>query len=112
MLRSHPGPWCLGTGEGTGWKAAGIDRPSPHLCAYLLHHHTELALGAEYRLDPREPLDTGEDLGWANKDLAWVEAIGVIKEETLQGVRAEERAQVGSGVTHRVDLMLSRMPCC
>lgn len=63
-----------------------MTQPSPHqLGPYLLHHHTELAFGAEYRLDPREPLDTGEDLSRANEHLAWVEAIGVIKEETLKG---------------------------
>ena len=57
---------------------------------YLFDHHAELALGAEHRLDARQPLDAGEDLGRANEHLAWVEAIGIIEEETLQDWGPEE----------------------
>lgn len=54
--------------------------PSP----YLFHYHPKFALGAEHGLDPRQPLDAGENLGWADEHLARVEAVGIIEEETLQ----------------------------
>lgn len=52
--------------------------------SHLFHYHSELALGAEHRLDPRQPLDTGEDLGWADEHLTRVEAVGIVKEEALR----------------------------
>lgn len=61
-----------------------VAAPAPR--PYLFHHHPELALGAEHRLDPRQPLDTGEDLGRADEHLARVEAVRIVKEETLRDV--------------------------
>lgn len=60
----------------------------------LLHHHSELALPAEDGLDPRQPLDVGEDLGWTDEDLARVEPVGFVKEEAL-GRPAEGPPQRG-----------------
>lgn len=59
MLESHLGHQGLGTGGQAGGQQCSPRTwslqfyPSPHwLCPYLLHYHTELALGAEHRLDP------------------------------------------------------------
>lgn len=54
----------------------------------LLDDHSEFALPAEDRFDPRQPLDIREDFGWADEDLAWVETIRFMKEQAL-GRRAE-----------------------
>ena len=54
-------------------------RPSSH----LLDDHPELALLADHRLDPGQPLDVGEYLGWANQNLAWVKTIGLVVKNSL-----------------------------
>lgn len=51
--------------------------------SYLFDHHPELALLAEYGLDPGEPLDIGEDFGRPDQHLAWVETVGLFEEQTL-----------------------------
>lgn len=70
------------------WRLRSCPRPlvpGP----YLFHYHPKFAFGAEDGLDPRQPLDAGEDLGWADEHLARVEAVGIIKEETLQDLGPE-----------------------
>lgn len=72
-------------------QGAEAEAPAPRQ-PYLFHHHAELALRAEHGLDPRQPLGAREDLGGADEHLARVEAIGVIKEETLQDVGPERKS--------------------
>lgn len=90
-------------------RRAGSADPGVEVAAqtprpYLFHHHPELALGAEHRLDPRQPLDTGEDLGGADEHLARVEAVGIVKEETLRDVGPGEslcdQASSADGALH------------
>lgn len=51
---------------------------------YLLHHYPELGLPAENRFDPRQPLHVGEDFGWTDQNLAWVEPVRLIEEQALK----------------------------
>lgn len=62
---------------------------------HLLDDHSELALPAEDRFDPRQPLYVREDFGRADEDLAWVETIRFMKEQALG-----RRAQAPPGLQH------------
>lgn len=51
--------------------------------SHLFYHHSELALPAEDWFNPRQPLHIGEDFGWTNQDLARVETVRLVEEQTL-----------------------------
>ena len=55
----------------------------PLLSSYLFYHHSELALPAEDRFDPWEPLYIREDFGRTNQNLTWVETICLVEEQAL-----------------------------
>lgn len=52
--------------------------------SYLFYHYPELAFPAKNRFDPWQPLYIRKDLCWTNQDLAWVETIRLVKEQTLK----------------------------
>lgn len=59
-------------------------KKGPSSSSHLLYHHPELALPAEDRFDPRQPLYVREDFGRTDQDLARVETIRLVEEQTLE----------------------------
>lgn len=57
--------------------------------SHLLYHHPEFALPAEDGFDPRQPLDVSKDLGRTDQDLAWVETVRLVKEQTLKNQHSD-----------------------
>lgn len=58
--------------------------------SHLFYHHPELALSAENRFDPWQPLHIRENLSGTDEDLAWVETVGLVKKQALEEKRQKE----------------------
>lgn len=90
--------WCCSE------KKTGVKRVKRlSSSSYLFYNHPELALPAKDRFDPWQPLYIREDFGRTNQDLAWVETVRLVEEQTLKSKDSDEDTAWLKNWEHDVD---------